>query len=189
MTSPEVDLAAERFGVYDTNAEGTTTITFTRTLDHPIDKVWRAITIAEHRAAWFPELSLVHEIDGAAIVNFSGSDCPPPEDNPSDVDYCKVTRFEPPNLLEYIGPTEHHRFELQPKGTGCQLRFLAILPKLNKFDDDSQTIQSRFSVACGWHYKLDQMQWSLDDVAFDNEGYAGPTLTKLYFVYLKQAKN
>jgi len=27
-------------------------------------------------------------------MNFGGSDCPPPQSNPSDVDFCKVTRFK-----------------------------------------------------------------------------------------------
>ncbi len=185
MTTPDANFSADRFGVYGTNASGNKTITFTRTLNHPISTVWRAITEPEHRAAWFPELSLDHNQGGDAIVNFSGSDCPPPEENPSDVDYCKVTRFEPPNVLEYIGPTEHHRFELTTQGDACQLIFLATLPDHSKFDDKEKTIQSRYSVACGWHYKLDVMEWDLDGVRFEDEGYAGPIKTKYYFRYIK----
>lgn len=189
MTVPQANLNADRLGVYSTNDHGSQIITYTRSLNHPIDKVWRAITVAEHRAAWFPELSFTPEVDGQAIVNFSGGDCPPPEDNPSDIYYCKVTRFEPPNVLEYIGPGEHHRFELTPTKNGCVLTFLALLPDVAAFDDDTQTIQSRFSVACGWHYKLDQMEWDLDEITFEDEGYAGPIKTEYYFAYRKLARS
>ncbi len=183
MKQPTADLSPERFGTYGTDDAGSTTITFTRVLQHPIEKVWRAITIEEHRAAWFSELSLVGTPGGDAVINFSGSPCPPPEENPSDVYYCKVTRFEPPHLLEYVGPGEHHRFELESTNTGCQLTFQAKLPEAEDFDDPARTIQSRYSVACGWHYKLDIMEWDLDGVAFEDEGYAGPIKTEYYFAY------
>jgi len=188
MTTPVANLGAERFGLYGINDAGNTTITFTRTLNHPIEKVWRAITAEEHRATWFPELTLVAAAGGEAVVNFSGSDCPAPEDNPSDVSYCKVTRFEPPNVLEYVGPHEHHRFELVSQGAGCQLTFSAVLPDVSAFDDEEHTIQSRYSVACGWHYKLDEMEWSLDGVSFEDEGYAGPIKTEYYLMYRKLDK-
>ena len=185
MKTPTANLAAERFGIYGSDELGNTTITYTRLLDHPIEKVWRAITVAEHRAAWFPELTLTAANGGDAIVNFSGGECPPPEDNPSDVYYCKVTRFEPPNVLEYLGPREHHKFELKARDDGCELTFLATLPEASAYDDDAKTIQARYSVACGWHYKLDQMEWDLDGVPFEDEGYAGPIKTEYYFKYRK----
>jgi len=188
MTTSTANFDAESLGVYGTDDAGNKTITYTRNLSHSIEKVWRAITLEEHRAVWFPELSLVKTVGGNAIVNFSGSECPPPEDNPSDVYYCKVIRFEPPNLLEYIGPREHHRFELLSQGRGCQLTFLATLPDISTFEDERKTIQSRYGVACGWHYKLDEMEWSLDGVPFEDEGYAGPIKTKYYFAYLKLDK-
>ena len=62
---------------------------------------------------------------------------------------------------------------------------MAILPDASTFDDPDQTIQSRYSVACGWHYKLDIMEWDLDGVPFEDEGYAGPMKTKYYFAYRK----
>ena len=188
MTPLEANLDTERFGVYGTNTAGHATITYTRILKHPVEKVWRAITEEEHRAAWFPELSLGAATGDDAIVNFSGAECPPPEDNPSDVYYCKVTRCEPPHVLEYIGPKEHHKFELAQIDEGCRLTFMAILPEATAFDDDSKTIQSRYSVACGWHYKLDVMECGLDGVQVEDEGYAGPIKTKYYFVYRKLDK-
>ncbi len=189
MTSPEANLDDSRFGVYGSDNAGNKTITYTRLLNHHIEKVWRAITVEEHRAAWFAELSLSNKPGGDAVINFSGADCPAPQDNPSDIYFCKITRFEPPHVLEYIGPGEHHRFELVEQGNGCQLTFMATLPDVSIFDDEARTIHSRYSVACGWHYKLDQMEWSLDGVAVEDEGYAGPIKTRYYFVYRKQDKD
>lgn len=180
---------AKRLGVYGRDEEGNPTITYTRFLPHPVDKVWQAITDSAHRAAWFPELSFQPRVGAQAIVDFSGGDCPPSEDNPADVSFCTVTVFEPPHVLEYSGPDEHHRFELSSTGDGCKLVFRSTLPDIDTFDDENRTIQSRYSVACGWHYKLDMMEWSLDGVEFEDEGYAGPVKTRLYLAYLKQEKS
>ncbi len=185
---PELNLDPARFGIYGETDAGYSTISFTRHLDHPIEKVWRAITIPEHRAAWFPQLTLKAELGGDAVVNFSGGDCPPPEDNPEDVYYCKVTAFEPPHLLEYMGPGEHHRYELTEEGSGCVLKFTAAVPAFEEFDDAEQKIQSRFSVSCGWHQMIDQLEWTLDGREFEFEGYAGPQKTKIYIEYLKREK-
>jgi len=189
MNKRAASLNSESLGIYGTDNLGNKTIIYTRNLNHPIEKVWRAITDEKHRTAWFPELTLSLKTGGEAVVNFSDSGCPPPESNPSDVYYCTITRFEPPNILEYSGPTEHHRFELLAQETGCELKFLATLPDAEAFDNDDQTIQSRYSVACGWHYKLDEMEWSLDGVPFEDEGYAGPVKTQYYLAYLKLDRN
>ena len=185
-TAPTANLDPDRLGVTRVDVSGQTTVLFTRRLTHDIEKVWQAITDETHRAAWFPELKLEHRTGGSAIVNFSGSDCPPQESNPSDVYYCTITRYEPPHVLEYSGPVEHHRFELAPSDEGCVLTFLAILPDADLFDDAGKTIQSRYSVACGWHYKIDAMEWSLGGVAFEDEGYAGPIKTQYYLAYRKR---
>ena len=170
------------------DADGNPTITYTRILAHPIDKVWQAITDPVHRAAWFPELNLDPRVGAQAIVDFSGGDCPPSEQNPADVSFCTVTVFDPPHLLECSGPDEHHRFELSATGDGCKLVFCSTLPDTGTSDDEAGTIHSRYSIACGWHYKLDMMAWSLDGVEFEDEGYAGPAKTRLYVAYLKQEK-
>ena len=178
-----------RYGVFGVDEKGNDTILFTRMLNHPIEKVWLAITDETHRAVWFPQLGLEHGEGGKAVVNFSGGDCPPPEDNPSDVYYCKITAWEPPTLLEYIGDGEHHRYELEKAGSGCLLRFQATVPGRGTYDDESKTVISRFSVACGWHMMVDQLEWQLDGVPFEDEGYAGPIKTEYYLQYMKMDRD
>lgn len=180
--------ATEALGTYGETSDGRTTITFTRYLNHPIDRVWKAIVNEQDRQKWFPELTLDAQVGGSAVVDFSGGDCPAPEENPSDINVCKVTRIDPPHLLEYKGPTEEHLFQLETKDSGCKLIFVATVPGVDRFDDPNQQIISRYSVSCGWHYKLDMMQWDLDGLSFEDEGYAGPIKTELYFRYLKADK-
>ena len=190
MSQPQLDLSPARFGIYGTSEDGRPTIEYTRRLKHSVEKVWRAISIPEHRNVWFPELNLDLKLGGQVVVDFSGGECPAPEDNPADVYYCEVVAYDPPNLLEYKGNDEHHRFDIAPDGDGCILKFMATLPTLEEFDDDANTIHARYSVACGWHYKLDVMEWDMNG-EFDGvelEGYAGPNLTKLYLEYLKTEK-
>lgn len=184
---PEVKLEPERFGVIKESEAGQQTICFTRHLDHPVEKVWRAIAIAEHRQAWFPELHIDLQIGGVAILDFSGGDCPAPEDNPGDVYQCKIIAYEPPHLLEYIGAGEHHRFELtETRNNQCKLVFNAYVPPMSDASEEHTIIIPRYSVACGWHYKLDEMEWSLDGISFEDEGFAGPGKTKLYLEYLRR---
>ncbi|MFT4677739.1 MAG: hypothetical protein ACJAX5_001154 [Patiriisocius sp.] len=52
MNNPDANLDADRLGIFGTDQFGNKTITYTRLLNHPIEKVWRAITDETHRAAW-----------------------------------------------------------------------------------------------------------------------------------------
>ncbi|MFT4797340.1 MAG: hypothetical protein ACJAYE_001828 [Candidatus Azotimanducaceae bacterium] len=70
MNHPDANLNADRLGTHGTDHLGNKTITCTRLLNHPIEKVWRAITDETHRAAWFPELTLSHRTGGDAVVNY-----------------------------------------------------------------------------------------------------------------------
>jgi len=171
---PNTSLERNRFGIFGTTEDGRKLIKYTRELKHSPEKVWRAITETSELTAWFPELKLEKLLGGDAILDFSDGECPPAESNPEDVDYCTVTEFDPPRLLEYRGPTEEHRWEINPSDDGCILVFITTLPH-------GQRIQN--SVACGWHYKIDAMEWSLNGKNFELEAFAGPTLTRLYFEY------
>lgn len=46
-------------------------LSFTRRLPHPPTKVWRAVTEAEHLAAWFPQ-QIVGERRAGARLQFVG---------------------------------------------------------------------------------------------------------------------
>ena len=93
------------------------TLRFTRPLPHPPEKVWRAITEAEHLQAWFPQW-VTGEWAVGAPLRFTD----PGTDHPAFAG--EVLACEPPRLLEYRWGTDVLRFEIVPDGSGCTLVLL-----------------------------------------------------------------
>ena len=177
MNQRRLILSKKREGTFGTNTNGQTTITFKRTLNHSIERVWRAITDADELRAWFPMLTLEAKDGGSVVMDFNGGDCPPNELNPDDIDYCTVTAFDPPYLLEYLGPTGGIRWELTPRGDLCELVMTAT-------NHPGQDII--YSIVCGWHHIVDCLEWLLDGVDIEAEGYAGPVKMKIYQHYIDE---
>ena len=90
---------------------------FSRTLPHPAEKVWRAITEPEHLEAWFPQRIVGDRVAGARLrfeTDQSGIDAFDGE----------MLRFEPPTLLEFTWGDDVLRFELEPVGEHTVLTLL-----------------------------------------------------------------
>ena len=130
-------------------------LTFTRHLAHPIDKVWRAVTEPEHLAAWFPDrvvgtmapgAKLRFEIDQDAVDDFDG----------------EVLEFEPPSLLALRWGEDHVRIELRPDGNGTVLTFTDTFAEVGKAARD----------AGGWHECLDRLVADLDGAPMRDYGEA-----------------
>lgn len=116
---------------------------FTRSLPHPVDKVWRAITEPEHLAAWFPDgisgdwtVGATLTFGSAQIGEFTG----------------EVLAVEPPRLLEYTWGPDRLRFELAPADGGCTLTLLDTIDELGKGARD----------AAGWQVCLEDLSAHLD---------------------------
>jgi uncharacterized protein YndB with AHSA1/START domain len=107
------------------------TIRLERTLDAPIETVWRYLTEAELRKQWFmggtdarpdAEFELLNDHD-----NLSDDDVPYPQDYAPYKGkswHEKVLRFDPPRLLETTfqgGQNGRVTFELFPEGAGSRL--------------------------------------------------------------------
>jgi uncharacterized protein YndB with AHSA1/START domain len=86
--------------------DDTNRLVFVRTLAHPIEKVWRAVTEPEHQAHWFPDGAF----DGEILVS------------------------EPPNVLEIQWFTDRVRIELAvaPDGNGTVLTLTDTFSELGK---------------------------------------------------------
>lgn len=84
---------ALELGELRTLADDRNQLVFTRTLAHPIEKVWRAITEAEHLAHWFPDEMRGERVVGARLVFVPGGD----EEAAFEGE---VLAFEPPALIE-----------------------------------------------------------------------------------------
>ena len=132
---------------------------FTRTLAHPPEKVWRAITEPEHLRAWFPAVVEFDLRPGAKLGFGSTLEQQRRYGIPADqISYGEVTAVDPPHLLEYTWGDEILRWELHPEGdNGCRLVFTNIVDTDNVSPD----------LAAGWHAGLEIVAAQLDGRAID----------------------
>lgn len=120
------------------------TLTFVRRLPHAPEKVWRALTEAEHLAAWFPSEIHGERAAGAPLrFVFAHGEGPPTEG--------EMLTFDPPSVLEYRWEKEILRFHLRPEGDGCVLIFVDTFDELGKAARDG----------AGWHACLDVLEHHL----------------------------
>ena len=114
---------------------------FTRRLAHPPDKVWRAITEAAHRDAWFPQ-----RIEGEWRV---GAPLKFVSDN-GDFEG-EVLVYEPPSVVEFRWGTDVIRLEVRGEGSG------SVLTLLDTFAEQGKAARD----AAGWHACLDLLETAL----------------------------
>src|SRR4051812_7376584 len=95
-------------------------VRFERRLAHPPDAVWRAVTEPEELRHWFPARVEVDLRPGGAMHFVHADDAAPPSDG-------RVTEVEPPRVFAFDWGEERLRFELEPAGDGCVLRFTHVL--------------------------------------------------------------
>jgi uncharacterized protein YndB with AHSA1/START domain len=109
------------------------TLSFTRRLAHPREKVWRAVTEPEHLKAWYPQ-----EIVGECRAGdgFDG----------------QMLVFDPPSVMEFTWGPDLLRIELEPDGAGT------LLTLTDTFDDQGKAARD----AAGWHECLDLLASDLD---------------------------
>jgi uncharacterized protein YndB with AHSA1/START domain len=119
---------------------GRAVVRFERSLAHPPEKVWRALTEDEHLAVWFPTTIEGERAAGAALTF-----------RHRDIDLEPMTgellAFEPPALLELTWGEDVLRFELSPEGDGTALLLTATMGELGKAARDGT----------GWHLCLDNL--------------------------------
>jgi uncharacterized protein YndB with AHSA1/START domain len=92
--------------------DGRPALRFERHLDHPVERVWRAVTEPAELARWFvapvawiPELGETFEAAG---------------------EHGAITALEPPHHLAWTWGVERYSFELTPAGDGCVLVFTHV---------------------------------------------------------------
>jgi uncharacterized protein YndB with AHSA1/START domain len=137
------------------------TITFTRRFDHPLEKVWRAVTEEEHLAAWFPD-RVIGEFRAGAPLRF--------EMETGDGFDGKMLVFEPPKVMEILWGTDTLRIELHPDGDGTVLTLVDTFVELGKAARD----------AAGWHECLDRLVAELDGTAPPKPGAVWKVVNPMY---------
>ncbi|WP_104481375.1 SRPBCC domain-containing protein [Actinokineospora auranticolor] len=123
---------------------GRNVLRFERTLRHPPDRVWRAITEPEHLTHWFPAALTGDRAPGAAIT-FTFADG-------TDGGTGTITTYDPPRRLAFTWEGELLDLTLTPTGTGTRL----VLT--HHFDDRPAAA----SFAAGWDSCLAALADTLD---------------------------
>jgi uncharacterized protein YndB with AHSA1/START domain len=118
---------------------------FSRRLAHPPEKVWRALTEAEHLAAWFPTRIDGERATGATLRFAFANNEGPTLDG-------EMLIYQPPTLLEFRWGDDTLRFELEPDNAGTLLTFIDTFSELGRAARD----------AAGWHVCLDLLARHLD---------------------------
>jgi uncharacterized protein YndB with AHSA1/START domain len=122
----------------------TVLLRFTRRLEHPPAKVWRALVEPEQLAAWFPTTIDGERAVGAPLRFRLPDDVAEPFDG-------EMLAFQPPSLLELRWGGDVLRFELEADGDGTLLVFTDTLEELGKAARDG----------AGWHECLDRLVYAL----------------------------
>jgi uncharacterized protein YndB with AHSA1/START domain len=108
------------YGTLERLDDGRSRLRFTRTLAHPPDKVWRAITEPEHLGHWFPTTIEGERAAGAPLrFSFPGGEAPPFEG--------EMVVYEPPSVMELRWGADIVRLELRATATGTELTLLDTL--------------------------------------------------------------
>jgi uncharacterized protein YndB with AHSA1/START domain len=140
---------------------------FSRRLAHPPEKVWRALTEAEHLAAWFPTRIEGDRATGAPLrFAFANNEGPTLEG--------EMLIYQPPTLLEFRWGDDTLRFELEPDDAGTLLTFVDTFFELGRAARD----------AAGWHVCLDRLASHLDGPAA--HGPNGQPWQALHAVYVER---
>jgi uncharacterized protein YndB with AHSA1/START domain len=134
-------------------ADGQVGLRFVRHLDHPPEKVWRAITESEHLQHWLPCDIVGERAEGAAIQLPFWADHVERYGIPTPVLDGEILVWDPPRTFEWMWSTDRLRFELEPDGDGTTLTFTTWL---------SGAGAGTTKQAAGYHLCLDQLAELLD---------------------------
>src|SRR5437899_3064182 len=132
------------YGTVQQLDDGRWQLCFTRTLPHPPDRVWRAVTEPEHLAHWFPTTIEGERAAGAELrFSFPQGQAPPMEG--------EMLAFDPGSALELQWGPDVIRIELRRVPEGTELTLLDTLEERGKAARDG----------AGWHVCLDALEADL----------------------------
>ena len=141
-------------GTLETRDDGKVVIRFERRYDHPIERVWAALTQPDQMIGWWGKGTVDLREGGEFKVVWLNEH----EGERASMN-ARITALDPPRLLETKGDMHGNlRWELEPDGDGTRLRFSSTLD----LPEDQRT-----SVIAGWHTHLDALDAVLSGGSVD----------------------
>jgi uncharacterized protein YndB with AHSA1/START domain len=158
--------------------DGRYVLRFERRLEHPVERVWDAITRPERLTEWFGQGEVDLELVAGgkfhmrttgppelveAVIAEAGEEALDSRDT--------VLRVEPPTLFEHTfggDPDSVARWELQRQGDGCLLTLTHTEPPAFDFVNAPRDLG-------GWHTLLDNLDMLLDGapISWQKEHWEG----------------
>jgi uncharacterized protein YndB with AHSA1/START domain len=126
------------YGTYET-IDGKPAVRFERVYPHPVERVWRSVTVPEEMAVWFPSTVEVDLREGGAMRFTFDPHLAEPMDG-------EVVELDPPKVFAFLWGKDLLRLELAPEGEGTRLTLLQTL-------DEDEAARN----AAGWHVCLDKL--------------------------------
>jgi uncharacterized protein YndB with AHSA1/START domain len=151
LLSPVAPPPSGPLGTLTTTGDGRYALRFERSLAHPPETVWRALTEREHLIAWFPAAADL-DVPAGSEVHFTL-----PSGRADDAGGT-VIRANAPKLLEHTWDGDLLRWELIAAGDRtCRLVFTHV------FEDRTGVVDA----ASGWHAGLEALAALLDGRLLD----------------------
>ena len=118
--------------------DGRPALRFERTLPHPIERVWRAVSEPAELERWFPAAADWTPAKGETFEAYGATG--------------EVTEVDAPHRLAWTFGSERYSFDLAAQEDGCRLIFT------HAFDDGGAAAQT----AAGWATYLSRLDVHLD---------------------------
>jgi len=107
------------YGTYE-SYEGKPAVRFERVYPHPVERVWRSITVPEELATWFPSTIEGDLREGGALRFSFPDEIVEPMDG-------RVVELDPPKVFAFLWGKDLLRLELAPEGDGTRLTLTQTL--------------------------------------------------------------
>jgi uncharacterized protein YndB with AHSA1/START domain len=160
------DIAAP--GTLEVRDDGKYVLRFERHLDHPPEKVWRALTEPDQLRQWFPTDIEGERKRGAEIRFVFRENAPRAEDMPELLEHDpedlsgEFTEFDPPRVLAYTWGEEALRWELESTEDGCRLAFTHTFGERSGIPHPAGPKKRAARDASGWEVCLASLEALLD---------------------------
>lgn len=127
--------------------DGRHAVRFERFYDHPVERVWKAVTDPAEMRHWFPSPEIAYEPRVGGTITLAGD---PYADEPGTG---TVLVWDPPHRFGFDWGEDQLFLTLSESGDGCRLELLDVLAA------DGAAARN----AAGWEVCLEELRRSIDE--------------------------